>query len=87
MLDLNYQALRFVLNNLIRNAVNYTDRGFVKVGYAARLSVADSGRGISPEKLPRIFERFFRVTRPPAAWGWAFPSSRAFAITTAGAST
>ena len=61
VLDLNYQALRFVLTNLIRNAVNYTDRGFVRVGYASkRLTVADSGRGISPEYLPRIFERFFR---------------------------
>jgi signal transduction histidine kinase len=61
VLDLNYQALRFVLTNLIRNAVNYTDRGFVKVGYASRrLTVADSGRGMNPEHLPRVFERFFR---------------------------
>ena len=62
VLDLNHQALRFVLANLIRNAVTYTERGFVKVAYAARrLSVSDSGRGISPENLPRIFERFFRA--------------------------
>jgi signal transduction histidine kinase len=62
VLDLNHQALRFVLANLIRNAVSYTERGFVKVGYTAkRLSVADSGRGIAPENLPRIFERFFRA--------------------------
>jgi len=62
VLDLNHQALRFVLANLVRNAVNYTERGFVRVGYTAkRLSVADSGRGISPENLPRIFERFFRA--------------------------
>jgi len=61
VLDLNYEALRFVLTNLIRNAVYYTDRGFVKVGYASKsLTVTDSGRGISPEHLPRIFERFFR---------------------------
>jgi signal transduction histidine kinase len=61
VLDLNYQALRFVLTNLIRNAVHYTDRGFIRIGYAAkRLTVADSGRGIRPENLPRVFERFFR---------------------------
>jgi signal transduction histidine kinase len=60
VLELNYQALRLVLTNLIRNAVHYTERGFVKVGYASRcVTVADSGRGISQEHLPRIFERFF----------------------------
>jgi signal transduction histidine kinase len=62
VLDLNHQALRFVLANLIRNAVSYTERGFVKIAYAAKhLTVADSGRGISAEHLPRIFERFFRT--------------------------
>ena len=61
VLNLNYEALRFVLTNLIRNAVHYTDNGFVKVGYGAKsLTVTDSGRGIRPEHLPRIFERFFR---------------------------
>lgn len=61
VLDLNYQALLFVLTNLIRNAVHYTQRGFVRVGYASNcLTVADSGRGISTEHLPRVFERFFR---------------------------
>jgi signal transduction histidine kinase len=60
-LDLNYQALRFVLGNLIRNAVHYTEQGFVRVAHAAnRLSIADSGRGIRAENLPRVFERFFR---------------------------
>jgi signal transduction histidine kinase len=61
VLDLDYQALRLVLANLIRNAVRYTDRGFVRIGYAPRrLTVADSGRGISAERLPHVFERFFR---------------------------
>ena len=60
-LDLNYQALRFVLTNLIRNAVQNTERGFVKVGHASNcLTVADSGRGISAVSLPRVFERYFR---------------------------
>ena len=62
VLDLNHQALRFVLANLIRNAVDYTERGFVRIAYAAgRLTVADSGRGISAEHLPSVFERFFRA--------------------------
>lgn len=62
VLELNYPALRLVLGNLLRNAVQYTERGFVRIGYAAkRLTVADSGQGISGEHLPRVFERFFRA--------------------------
>lgn len=62
VLDLNYQALRLILANLLRNAIHYTDRGFVRIGYAAkRLTVADSGQGIGAEHLQRVFERFFRT--------------------------
>lgn len=58
-LPLDYQALRLVLSNLVRNAVQYTAHGFVRVAYAAkRLTVADSGLGINSEYLPRVFERF-----------------------------
>jgi len=61
-LDLNYQALRLVLANLVRNAVHFTEHGFVRIGYAAkRLTIADSGQGIATEDLPRVFERFFRA--------------------------
>lgn len=61
VLDLNYQGLRLVLANLIRNAVHYTERGGIRIGYATKcLQVTDSGRGISADSLPRVFERFFR---------------------------
>jgi signal transduction histidine kinase len=60
-LELNYQALRLVLANLVHNAVTYTERGYVRIAYAPkRLTVADSGRGIDTEHLPRVFDRFFR---------------------------
>lgn len=59
-----------VLVNLLSNAVKYTDTGFVKLkadlfeGKAAdkqlRLSVSDSGIGIQPGELERIFENFGR---------------------------
>ena len=59
--------LRRLIWILLDNAVKYTpERGRIKTileqdGEEARLSVQDSGIGIAPALLPRVFERFFRV--------------------------
>ena len=58
--------LRQVLMNLVSNALNYTDRGWIKVEAATRdgealFTVADSGRGIPPEYRERVFEPFTQV--------------------------
>src|SRR5581483_2321570 len=56
-----------VLFNLLDNAVRFTPPGGAVVVSAQRtngsceVSVADSGPGIPPEHLPRLFERFYRV--------------------------
>jgi signal transduction histidine kinase len=56
-----------VLFNLLDNAVRFTpDGGSVRVRARAEagsvhVSVADTGTGIAPEHLPRLFERFYRV--------------------------
>jgi signal transduction histidine kinase len=56
------KALQLVLANLIKNAVRYTDQGFVRVDYAApRLRVTDSGPGIAPQHLPQLFDRYYRA--------------------------
>ena len=59
-------AVRQVLTNLLENSLRYTPAGGRITCRSARqdggvtLSVADTGSGIIPEHLPRIFERFYR---------------------------
>ncbi|WP_297324451.1 HAMP domain-containing sensor histidine kinase [Nitrosomonas sp.] len=58
---LNRQALHTALMNLLRNAVQYTENGFIRVDFNnQRLSISDSGIGIEPAYLPLLYERFFR---------------------------
>ncbi|MDQ3185014.1 MAG: HAMP domain-containing histidine kinase [Pseudomonadota bacterium] len=61
VLTLNRQALHTALVNLLRNAVQYTERGFIRVKFNQnRISISDSGIGIEPFYLPLLYERFFR---------------------------
>jgi signal transduction histidine kinase len=61
------EALRIALDALLENAVKYTEpHELVEVrAFAAErqlvLEVADCGRGVQPEALGRIFERFARA--------------------------
>lgn len=55
-----------ILFNLIRNAIKFTEEGRITVSASYEdeylvVSVADTGIGIPPEKLPVIFERFQQV--------------------------
>jgi signal transduction histidine kinase len=60
------RALRQVLTNLVVNSLKFTDEGSVVVRLRAEgpdewLEVADTGIGIAPDQLARIFEPFHQV--------------------------
>ncbi len=61
------RALDQILANLLDNAVKYCPEGAdVNIraaveGLFVRVSIADTGNGIEPTHLPRLFERFYRV--------------------------
>ncbi|MDP2169734.1 MAG: HAMP domain-containing sensor histidine kinase [Rhodocyclaceae bacterium] len=53
--------LRAVVSNLLRNALHYTDRGFVQlVLRSGGFSVCDSGAGIPPSRREAVFQPFVR---------------------------
>lgn len=60
--------IRQVLFNLLNNAARFTEQGSVTVSVRAQgddlvFAVADTGAGIAPESLPRIFDEFQQVDR------------------------
>jgi signal transduction histidine kinase len=60
------QLLSRMLSNLIDNAVKYTHGGGISVttrsrGDTAWIDVLDTGVGIAPEQVERIFEEFYQV--------------------------
>jgi signal transduction histidine kinase/ABC-type uncharacterized transport system substrate-binding protein len=58
--------LNQVITNLINNAIKFTTKGYIKVGYTKekegylKFFVEDTGRGIAEEDLNNVFNRFYK---------------------------
>ncbi len=55
-----------VLTNFVTNAIKYTEKGYIKIGYeisgeSIRTYVEDTGLGISDDKQDRVFGRFEKL--------------------------
>ena len=62
----NSDRLRQVFDNLVSNAIRYTESGNVIISAEIRdteveFTVSDTGMGMDSESIERIFERFFRT--------------------------
>jgi signal transduction histidine kinase len=70
---LDENRIRQILHNLLANALRHTPRGGsvelsvrpAAAGKTLEILVADSGSGIAPEDLPRVFDRFYRSAESP----------------------
>lgn len=57
-----------VIINIIKNAINYTDEGFINIrGFVSNnsyiIQISDSGIGIKEKDYDKIFKRFYRVDK------------------------
>lgn len=67
MITTDVAKLTEILDNLVQNAVKFTERGSITLGYDledgehVRIWVRDTGKGIAEEDKDRIFERFVKL--------------------------
>ena len=68
MLSADKIAINRVWSKLISNAVNFSERGYIEIkvvetAETVECSVSDTGVGIAPENLPKVFDKFRQFNR------------------------
>jgi two-component system, OmpR family, phosphate regulon sensor histidine kinase PhoR len=70
LIQADFRSMEELFTNLISNAVNYSPEGgqvnisVVSHGDYLTVLVSDTGIGIDPEEMPKIFDKFYRVKHP-----------------------
>jgi signal transduction histidine kinase len=64
-IDADRDRIIQVLTNLLTNALKFTQKGFIEIsvvdrGHMVECSIFDTGRGIAPEDLPKVFGKYQR---------------------------
>lgn len=65
-LNLDAERLEIIINNLLSNAMKFTPKGGTvsiqidDLGHFIQIAVEDTGKGILPDDLPHVFDRFFQ---------------------------
>ena len=72
-----------MLNNLLANAVKFTERGYIKVGYTLegemlRFYVKDTGLGIAEGDMKKLFTRFTKLNSFVQGTGLGLSICKAF---------
>jgi signal transduction histidine kinase len=69
MISADIGKTKQIIGNLIDNAIKYTKTGWIKATVstvantgAVRVAISDSGVGITPETMPKLFQKFSRAT-------------------------
>lgn len=64
------KVLSVLIGNLIRNAMAYTEAGYVRLSiHPDRVCIEDSGVGIAGDQLDQVFQPFFRGADTPVTAG------------------
>ena len=72
--QLDLRLLTIVLNNLLSNALKFTAKGgqiilqVIEAEINVHIAVEDTGRGIHPDDLPHVFDRYFQTQQAETAY-------------------
>lgn len=84
MVKTDRDRLTQIVSNFITNAVKFTKRGYIKMGYACKdngldIYVEDTGMGIEKQNLSKIFDRFKKLNTFIQGTGLGLPICKTIA--------